>query len=150
MIFQKVLNWKSSFETKTQILKHALVSTKQSGVVPLKQEAWWRKVFWNYWWQVAPGVYTYSENYTVYDILSNSWSPSLGWLKMDYSYSAQIVSLGKRVFIIPATVSVVQVSEFFYNNLTIEQLPIAIKESRTLAAAISVPARLFKNCSGVS
>jgi hypothetical protein len=69
---------------------------------------------------------------------------------MDYSHSAKILSLGNRVFIIPAASSKVTVSEFFYNNLTIEQLPIALKKDRYFGAAISVPARLFKNCSGVS
>ncbi len=69
---------------------------------------------------------------------------------MDYSHSAKILSLGNRVFIIPAASSKVKVSEFFYNNLTIEEIPIAIKVGRSYTAALSVPARLFKNCSGVS
>jgi len=69
---------------------------------------------------------------------------------MDYRYCAPIVSLGKRVFIIPSFYPKATVSEFFYNNLTVEQLPIVMKEGRTYTAALSVPARLFTNCSGVS
>ena len=97
------------------------------------------------------------KNYTVYDIKSNQWIFN-GTFSFAVYYTT-IVTLGKRIFMIKGANSNPIVSnhvmEFHPSNYSFTDVGVMLGTSRTTgAAAVSVPARLFRNilptCTGVS
>lgn len=89
-----------------------------------------------------------TKTYTIYDILANNWTFT-GTLSYDLS-DISVVSLGKRMFIIPGSILLGTVREFHVSNYSLTDAPVGLSQSRGLAlAVVSVPARWFPNCIGI-